>query len=87
MGETVELLYKTIESKLQLLKFTRSQTDTAIENGNGASTERLRNTKKAKKVEDVHDINVRVQELRFKVRNNEDEIQLWSIKSEEDGHI
>ena len=69
MGETVELLCKTIEAKLQLLKFTRSQTDTAIENG-----------KEAKKVEDVHDIKVRVQDLRFEVRNNEDEIQLGSTK-------
>ena len=81
MGETVEQLYKTIEAKLQLLKFTRSQTDTTIENGNLTSMERLRSTL-AKKVEEVHE--VRVQELRFEAGNNEHEIQLSSTKLEED---
>ena len=64
MPATIEELYKTIDAKLQLLKFTRLQTDSAIENGNFTAMERLRNTL-AKKVEEVHDIKVSVLELRF----------------------
>ena len=43
MTEKIEQLYKTIDAKPQLLKFTRSQTDSAIENGNFTAMERLRN--------------------------------------------
>ena len=83
MTATIERLYKTIDAKLQLLKFTRTQTDTAIENGNFTAMERLRNTL-AKKVEEVHDIKVSVLELRFEAGEKEDEIQLWSTKLDED---
>lgn len=83
MTEKIEQLYKTIDAKLQLLKFTRSQTDSAIENGNFTAIERLRNTL-AKKVEEVHDIKVSVLELRFEAGEKEDEIQLWSTKLDED---
>lgn len=83
MTATIEQLYKTIDAKLQLLKFTRMQTDTAIVNGNFTAMERLRNTL-AKKVEEVHDIKVSVLELRFKAGEKEDQIQLWSTKLDED---
>ena len=83
MTEKIEQLCKTIDAKLQLLKFTRSQTDSAIENGNFTAKERLRNTL-AKKVEEVHDIKVSVLELRFEAEEKEDEIQLWSTKLDED---
>ena len=83
MAEKIEQLYKTIDAKLQLLKFTRSQTDSAIENGNFTAMERLRKTL-AKKVEEVHDIKVSVLELRFEAGEKEDEIQLWSTKLDED---
>lgn len=59
MTEKIEKLYKTIDAKLQLLKFQRSQTDSAIENGNFTPMERLRNTL-AQKVEEVHDIKASV---------------------------
>lgn len=65
MTEKIERLYKTIDAKLQLLKFTRSQTDSAIENGNFTAMERLLNTL-AKKVEEVRDIKVSVLELRLR---------------------
>ena len=65
MTEKIEQLYKTIDAKPQLLKFTRSQTDSAIENGNFTAMERLRNTL-AKKVEEVRDIKVSVLELRLR---------------------
>ena len=45
--------------------------------------EKLRNTL-AKKVKEVHDIKVSVLELTFEAGENEDEIQLWSTKLDED---
>ena len=83
MTATIQQFYKTIDAKLQLLKFTRTQTDTAIENGNFTAMERLRNTI-AKKVEEVHDIKVRILDLRFEAGEKEEEIQLWSTKLDED---
>ena len=83
MTENIEKLYKTIDAKLQLLKFASSQTDSAIENGNFTAMERLPNTL-AKKVEEVHDITVSVLELKFEAGEKEDEIQLWSTKLDED---
>ena len=65
MTEKIEGVYKTIDAKLKLLKFTRSQTDSALENGNFTAMERLLNTL-AKKVEEVRDIKVSVLELRLR---------------------
>ena len=62
MEKKIEDLNKTIDAKLHLLKFTRSQTSNARENGNLTSMERLRNTL-AMKVEEVHGLKVKVQEL------------------------
>ena len=66
-----------------LLKFTCSQASSATENGNLTSMERLRNTL-AMKVEEVHDLKVKVHELRFGGGNKEDEILLWNTKLEGD---
>ena len=45
--------------------------------------ERLRNTL-AMKVEEVHDLKVKVQELQFGAGNQEDKILLWNTKLEGD---
>ena len=66
-----------------LLKFTCSQASSATENGNLTSMERLCNTL-AMKVEEVHDLKVKVHELRFGAGNQEDEILLWNTKLEGD---
>ena len=66
-----------------LLKFTCSQASSATENGNLTSMERLRNTL-AMKVEEVHDLKVKVHELRFGGGNKEDKILLWNTKLEGD---
>ena len=66
-----------------LLKFTCSQASSTTENGNLTSMERLRNTL-AMKVEEVHDLKVKVHELRFGGGNKEDEILLWNTKLEGD---
>ena len=83
MTAKIEQLYKTIDVKLKLLRFTRSQTDSAIENGNFTTMERLCNTL-AKKLEEVHDIKVSILELRFEAGEKEDEIQIWSMKLDKD---
>lgn len=83
MAEKIEQLCKTIDAKLQLLKFTRSQSDTAVTDGNLTAMERLRNTL-AKKVEEVHEIKVSVLELKFEAGEKEDEIQLWNKKIDAD---
>ena len=77
----MEELNKSIEAKLQLLKFTNAQTSDTVEKQNHASVERLRNTL-AKKVGEVHDLKVRIQELRFEAENDEKEILTWSADLE-----
>ena len=59
MEKKIEDLNKTINAKLHLLKFTRSQVSSATENGNLTSMKMLRNTL-AMKVEEVHDFKVKV---------------------------
>lgn len=82
----MEELNKSIEAKLQLLKFTNAQTSDTVEKQNHASVERLRNTL-AKKVEEVHDLKVRIQELRFEAGNDEKEILTWSADLEASPHV
>lgn len=60
----MEQLNKSIEARLQVLKFTNAQTSGAVERQDYASVERLRNTL-ANNVEEIRDLKVRVQQLRF----------------------
>ncbi|XP_068707690.1 uncharacterized protein [Montipora foliosa] len=78
----MEDLYKSIEAKLQLLTFTNGQTSDAVKKENFASVERLKTTL-AKKVDEVHDLKVRVQELRFEEGDDGEEILKWSTDLEE----
>ena len=78
----MEGLYKSIEAKLQLLTFTNGQTSDAVKKENFASVERLKTTL-AKKVDEVHDLKVRVQELRFEEGDDGEEILKWSTDLEE----
>ena len=79
MEMKIEDLNKTMDAKLHLVKFTCSQASSATENANLRSMERLRNSL-AMKVEKVHDLKVKVQELRFEAGHQEDEILLWNSK-------
>ena len=81
MEKKIEDLNKTIDAKLHLLKFTRSQASCATENGNLTSKKRLRNTL-AMKVEEVHYLKVKVKELQFGAGHQEDKILLWISKLE-----
>jgi len=82
MDKKVKEIYKAIDVKLNLLKFTHSQANSATENENLTAMERLRNTL-ATKVEEVHNLKVEAQELRFEAGNSEDEILTWNAKLEE----
>ena len=80
--KTLDDLQKAIDTKLQLLKFTHEQTPKAIEKANVTSLERKRKTLTSK-VEEVHDLKVRTQELRIETGDKEDDILDWSVKLEE----
>ena len=77
----MEQLNKSIEAKLQLCNFRNAQTSSMVEKQDDPSVERLRNTL-AKKVENVHNLKVSVQELRFEAGHKEGEILTWSADLE-----
>ena len=72
---------KSIDAKLQLVKFTHGQTTNAIEKENLSSLERLTNTLK-KKVEEIHDLKVTVQELKFEEGTEATDVLKWSTNLE-----
>ena len=82
MDSALEELNKAIETKIQLLKFTHEQAEKAIEKGNITAIERQRKTL-ATKVEEVHDIQVKVQERRIEKGDNLEGIQGWNTKIED----
>ena len=82
MDSALEELNKAIETKIQLLKFTHEQAEKAIEKGNITAMERQRKTL-ATKVEEVHDIQVKVQERRIEKGDNLEGIQGWNTKIED----
>ena len=82
MDSALEELNKAIETKIQLLKFTHEQAEKAIEKGNITAMERQRKTL-ATKVEEVHDIQVKVQERKIEKGDNLEEIQGWNTKIED----
>lgn len=67
---------------MKLLKFTLEQGATDIQKRNITAMERQRKTL-TNKVEEVHDIKVRVQELRIEKGDSLDEIQEWNAKLED----
>ena len=77
----MEQLNKSIEARLQVLKFTNAQTSGAVERQDYASVERLRNTL-ARNVAEIHNPKVRVQELRFEAEQEEGETLIWNTDLE-----
>ena len=78
MDSSLEELHKAIETKIQLLKFTHEQSGITIES-NITAMERQHKTL-ATKVEEVHDIQVNVQERIIEEGDNLKEIQGWNAK-------
>ena len=82
MTKTNEQLTKAIDAKLEILKITMELSVTAIEKKNITSADRLCNTLK-KKVDEVHDLKITVQENRFEAEEGKDGILEWGAQIEE----
>ena len=82
MIKTNEQLTKAIDAKLEILKITMELSVTAIEKKNITSADRLCNTLK-KKVDEVHDLKITVQENRFEAEESKEGILEWGAQIEE----
>ena len=72
----MEEVGKSIRTKLKLLKFTTSQFSKTKEI-NATSLERHRKTLKTK-IDEIHDLKVRVLELKIEVGEEVESIEAWS---------
>ena len=82
MTKTNEQLTKAIDAKLEILKITMELSVIAIEKKNITSADRLCNTLK-KKVDEVHDLKITVQEKRFEAEEGKEGILEWGAQIEE----
>ena len=73
MTKTTERLSKAMDAKLEILKITMGRLVTTIEKKNITSAERLRNTLK-KKVDEVHNLKINVQENSFEAEEDKEGI-------------
>ena len=73
MTKTTERLSKAIDAKLEILKITMGQLVTTIEKKNITSADRLRDTLK-KKVDEVHNLKINVQENSFEAEEDKEGI-------------
>ena len=73
MTKTTERLSKAMDAKLEILKITMGQLVTTIEKKNITSADRLRNTLK-KKVDEVHNLKINVQENSFEAEEDKEGI-------------
>ena len=73
MTKTTERLSKAIDAKLEILNITMGQLVTTIEKKNITSADRLRDTLK-KKVDEVHNLKINVQENSFEAEEDKEGI-------------
>ena len=73
MTKTTERLSKAMDAKLEILKITMGQLVTTIEKKNITSANRLRDTLK-KKVDEVHNLKINVQENSFEAEEDKEVI-------------
>ena len=73
MTKTTERLSKATDAKLEILKITMGQLVTTIEKKNITSADRLRDTLK-KKVDEVHNLKINVQENSFEAEEDKEGI-------------
>ena len=73
MTKTTERLSKAMDATLEILKITMELSVTAIEKKNITSADRLRNTLK-KKVDEVHNLKINVQENSFEAEEDKEGI-------------
>ena len=78
---SIEQLNKNIETKLRLIKFTQEQAEKSLESKNVlAITRQIKNL--TAKVSEVHEIKVKIQELKLGKCENIDDIQTWNYDVE-----
>ncbi|CAB4002739.1 Hypothetical predicted protein, partial [Paramuricea clavata] len=80
--ESIENLSKNIETKLRLIKFTQEQAEKSVETNNVLAMERQIKTL-TMKVGEVHDIKVKIQELKIEKGENIEDIQTWNAALED----
>ena len=78
----MESIEKAINAKLKLLEFTSEQGHEAAETGDLTPLERKRKTLETK-VEEIHELKVKAQELKFEQGDEVDAIRQWSAQLEE----
>ena len=79
MTKTTERLSKAMDAKLEILKITMGQLVTTIEKKNITSADRLRDTLK-KKVDEVHNLKINVQENSFEAEEDKEGILECSVQ-------
>jgi len=79
---TMEELEKSLTAKIELLKFTHEGVPKQIEKGNIKTIERLLKTIQSK-IEEIHYLKVRIQELKFQQGDDVDAIRTWSDELED----
>ena len=81
MGSLEELI-KAIERKFELLQFTHEDTPKTIEKGNLSGMERQKKTLESK-VEEIHGLKVKIQELKFEQGEQAEDVRKWSNEVEQ----
>ena len=80
--ESIENLSKNIETKLRLVKFTQEQAEKSVETNNVLAMGRQMKTLTTK-VGEVHQIKVKIQELKIEKGENIEDIQTWNAALED----
>ncbi|CAB4044395.1 Hypothetical predicted protein, partial [Paramuricea clavata] len=80
--ESIENLSKNIETKLRFIKFTQEQAVKSVETNNVLAMERQIKTLTTK-VGEVHDIKVKIQELKIEKGENIEDLQTWDAALED----
>ena len=75
--ESIEEFDKNIETKLRLIKFTKELAEKSVESQNVLAIGQQIKTLTAK-VSEVHDLKVKIQELKIKKGENIKDIQAWN---------
>lgn len=79
--ESIESLNKSIETKLRLIKFTEEQAENSLKSSNVLAMKRQVKTLTTK-VGEVHEIKVKIQELKFENGEKTEDIEAWNSKLE-----
>ena len=80
--ESIENLSKNIETKLRLIKFTQEQAEKSVETNKVLAMGRQIKTLTTK-VGEVHEIKVKIQELKIEKGENIEDIQTWNAALED----